>query len=483
MPSTVSFREDGSILAGTAAKAAMLVYPENTVSSAKRDMGRRGFSYSVAGKAPSPADIGALVLKKLRDAACEYLHEDVQDAVITVPAYFNDEQRADTKRAGEAAGLNVLRLLTEPTAAALAYGVNQRKDQTLLVYDLGGGTFDVSILQVKGNNFTDIAVGGDSRLGGDDFDEVLVRWVFQQLEARSGKQLSSTLQSSREGRQAHQRLKEACEAAKIELSESSSASISIPDVAGTAVDLTITLDEYNRLIEPLLEKTIQIMRGVLRDARLTADDIDRVILVGGSTKNRAVKALVTREIKEPFVAPRVDEVVAHGAAVYASSMFTPEEDTLPIEVTNVLGRSLGIAMLSPRGREYVPIIPRQTVYPCRMGVLGQTRDAYQEGVLIEVYRGENSDFSDCEELGDLSMPVDPPQFEKVPVGAIFDYDADGLLHVTAVQFATDHSAECILEHAWQHDGQLDVDGALDLVRTAKARARSVDIDTNARRRM
>ncbi len=292
MPSVISFREEGDVLIGQAAKSRMLIDPENTIFSSKRFMGDRSKSYRIRFKTLTPVNIASMILKQLVESAQSVLKEEIWDAVITVPAYFTEAQREDTKKAGEEAGLNVLRLLPEPTAAAIAYGLDKERDQTIMVYDLGGGTFDVSILEIRGNNFNVKAVGGDSRLGGDDFDQAIINWAAAAFRKKTGVDVLNN--TTREGRIAQQRLKEAAETAKIELSESESAFINLPDCLGYPLSLEISRSEYNRLIDPLLQRTIQAMKTVLRDANLTPRDIDRVILVGGSTKNKAVREVIAQ---------------------------------------------------------------------------------------------------------------------------------------------------------------------------------------------
>ena len=273
MPSVVSFRDDTSILVGQSAKSRLLLDPENTVASTKRFMGDRSKSYKLAGNSLTPINIASLLLKRLVESARKELgNAEIWDAVITVPAYFTEDQKEDTKRAGEEAGLNVLRLLPEPTAAAIAYGLDKEKDQTLMVYDLGGGTFDVSILSVTGNKFTVKAVGGNGNLGGDDFDNAIAEWTSKDFQAKTGIDLLS--EKGKAAMSARQRLKEAAETAKIELSQSDRAVIAIPDCLGHPIELEITLAQYNKLIEPMLLSTVECMKSVLRDAKLSADDID-----------------------------------------------------------------------------------------------------------------------------------------------------------------------------------------------------------------
>lgn len=474
LPSVVSFRDNGSVLVGQAAKARVLLSPDKTVSSSKRFMGDRRKTYRVGHKSLTAVNVASMVIKKLVEGARDTLREDIWDAVITVPAYFNEAQREDTRRAGEEAGLNVLRLMPEPTAAALAYGLDKRKDQTIMVYDLGGGTFDVSLLSVRGNKFDVKAVGGDTQLGGDDFDEIMMAWANEHFRAQSGLDLFRGL--SRETLLARQRLKEACETAKIELSEASSAVIAVPDCLGKHLELEISRLEFNTLVSPLLQRTVESMKAVLRDAGLRACDVDRVILVGGSTKSRLVQEVVTDEIKEPYVAERVDEVVAHGAAIMASSLFLPEEDMAPIEVTEVTGHTLGIDMLSDNNQVvFRPIIPRQTKYPCRRGFLGSTSRPMQDQVDIHVFRGEAAAPTQNVYLGELSLPVREPEKELLPIGAIFELDADGIIHFTAVQLPRGPALQPIIQFAMERDAELELETVDALIQNGQAHAKTVDI--------
>ncbi len=472
MPSVVSFRDDTSILVGQSAKSRLLLDPENTVASTKRFMGDRSKNYKLAGNSLTPVNVANLILKRLVESARKELGDaEIWDAVITVPAYFTEDQKEDTKRAGEEAGLNVLRLLPEPTAAAIAYGLDKEKDQTLMVYDLGGGTFDVSILTVRGNQFTVKAVGGDSNLGGDDFDNAIAEWTSKDFKAKTGIDLLA--EKGRAAMSARQRLKEAAETAKIELSQSDRAVIAIPDCLGHPIELEITLAQYNKLIEPMLLRTVECMKSVLRDAKLSAEDIDRVILVGGSTKNQVVQEIVSREVREPYTSERVDEVVAHGAAIMAASLYVP--DSLDIDVSEKTAHSLGIAMLNEIEEIFKPIIPRQTTYPCRLGVLGYTTYAKQEEVLFRVFRGEKRKPNENTFLGELPLPISPPQEDQVPVGAIFDLDADGIIHFTAIQFPMSNSVAPIIEYATEHDGNLDLVVTDNLTIRGEAKTRSTEI--------
>ena len=479
MPSVVSFRDDTNILVGQPAKSRLLLDPENTVASTKRFMGDRSKSYKLTGNSLTPVNIASLILKRLVESARKELgNAEIWDAVITVPAYFTSAQKEDTKRAGEEAGLNVLLLLPEPTAAAIAYGLDKGKDQTLMVYDLGGGTFDVSVLKISGNKFDVQAVGGNGNLGGDDFDNAIAEWTSKDFKAKTGIDLLA--EKGKAAMSARQRLKEAAETAKIELSQSDRAVIAIPDCLGHPIELEITLAQYNKLIEPMLLSTVECMKSVLRDAKLSADDIDRVILVGGSTKNRAVREIVTREIKEPYTSERVDEVVAHGAAIMAANLYSPDAPDAPkFTKSDKTGQSLGIAMLNGSEEFFKPIIPRQTTYDydCRLGILGFTNHAYQEEALFRVFEGEDNNPDLNEYLGELLLPVSPPQNDQVPVGAVFIFDKNGIIHFTAIQFPLDNSVVPILEYAEENDGGLDLVVSDRLITQGKAKTRSVKIQS------
>ena len=476
LPSVVSFMPDGNALVGHPAKARTMLAPEQSVASAKRFMGDRDKRFAVGGKSLTPVEIASMVLTRLVDAASKALKEKVSDVVITVPAYFSEAQREDTRRAGVAAGLNVLRLVPEPTAAAIAYGLDKAKDQTLMVYDLGGGTFDVSILSVKGNSFNVIAVGGDSQLGGDDFDLAIMTWAAGKFRDQTGIDVMTATQ--RDAMIARQRLKELSEAAKIELSESVTTTLTAPDFMGRHLELELSREEYNRLIAPLLARTIECMRKTLADAKMTARDIDRVILVGGSTKNSAVRELVAKTIKDPFIAERVDEVVAHGAAIVAAQLFAPEEDSLPaeIEISDVTAHSLGVDILDEHDKIiFAPIIPRQTRYPCRMGILCYTNRPQQPEVQMRVFRGEDPDPDNDTFLGELSLPVNPPQQAIVPIAAIFELDADGIIQFTAVQLPPGPALSAKSMYGTGREMELDVSRVDPLILNGQARTKVVQV--------
>ncbi|MFQ5633051.1 MAG: Hsp70 family protein, partial [bacterium] len=340
-PSVVNFKDKDTMLVGKAAKNRLIIDPEHSVGSVKRWMGDRKKKFKIYGSEYTPVQISSFILKKLTDAAQDEIGEKVEDVIITVPAYFTDLQKEQTRDAGKLAGLNVLRVIPEPTAAAIAYGLDKGKDQIIMVYDLGGGTFDVSILQVKGNKFHVLAVDGDSNLGGDDFDNAIVDYLLDKFKKKTGKDLKND--KSKEALVAKQKLKEAAEKAKWELSEAKSTEILVPEIMESAIEETLTLEKYNELIKPALDKTIKKIRAVLKEAGLKAGDINRVILVGGSTRNSAVKEIVSNEIKEPYTSEKVDEQVSHGAAILGSSLSSPEADYTPVQldVIDLTAHSLG----------------------------------------------------------------------------------------------------------------------------------------------
>ena len=442
LPSAISVRPNGNVLIGKAANARSLLEPTESVTSAKRHIGDGKISWLIGNKTYTPIEVDALILGRLKEAASDFLGENVTEAVITVPAYFNNNQKRDTKLAAEAAGFQVLQLLPEPTAAAISYGLDQGKDQTVLVYDLGGGTFDVSVLKVQGNRFSVVAVDGDFNLGGDDFDLLLAEHLVGLLQKQATTDLKPVLELLRQPERinaprrfliARARLREAAEAAKIELALSDTTQVTIPDILGTLLDEEITIKTYNRLIEPLVAKTITKIQDVLAAANLTEDDIDRVILVGGSTRNRLVKERVTEAVKEPFIAERVDEVVGQGAAIVASYLSTPEEDLTPIEFNNVTPFSLGVR--ASKGKDldiFQVLIAKNTSIPSEVTQEFTTFRANQKSVDISVFQGENSHCQENTFIGGFQLEGIPP----APVGqpkilVRFEMDNSDLLTVTA----------------------------------------------------
>ena len=448
LPSAVSVKADGTVLVGKAAKAHAMLEPSHCIVSAKRFLGDAKTQWPVRGKLYTPTNVSAIILKRLKNAASAFLGEPVTEAVITVPAYFTSNQKRETKLAAEEAGLAVLQLLPEPTAAAIAYGLDKGKDQTLLVYDLGGGTFDVSVLTVKGNRFQVVAVDGDFRLGGDDFDAALVEFLLNRLQRqvtadlgvlRSVMRGSKEIGAPPEMLLARQRLKEAAERAKIELSESDVAQVTIPDILGTSLDEEITLAEYNRLISPFVDRTLTKMRDVLKAAKCGAADIDRVILVGGSTRNRLVRERVANAVKEPWVSDRVDEVVAQGAAIVAGSLsvpdmdMAPEEVLTPIEFQNVTPFSLGVRASKGQNLDlFQPLISRNAAIPVVAEREFTTFRANQKSVDVSVFQGEKTSCRENTFLGGFRLggiPAAPAGQPKILVQ--FEMNGSDLLSVSA----------------------------------------------------
>jgi molecular chaperone DnaK len=450
-PSVVGFTKEGEILVGQVAKRQAITNPENTIFSIKRFMGRRHEEVSqeiklvpykvvkapngdarveTRGKVYSPPEISAMILRKLKEAAEAYLGEKVTKAVITVPAYFNDSQRQATKDAGTIAGLEVLRIINEPTAASLAYGLDKKKDETIAVYDLGGGTFDISILEIGEGVFEVKATNGDTHLGGDDFDQKIIDWIADEFRKEHGIDL-------RKDRMALQRLKEAAEKAKCELSTTLQTEINLPFITADAsgpkhLVMTLTRAKLESLVMDLIERTTEPCRQAMKDAGVTPRQINEVILVGGQTRMPKVQELV-RELfgKEPHKGVNPDEVVAVGAAIQAAVLAGEVKDVVLLDVTPL---SLGIETL---GGVMTPLIARNTTIPTRKSEIFTTAADNQTSVEVHVLQGERPMARDNRTLGKFHLVGIPPAPRGMPqIEVAFDIDANGILNVSAKDTAT-----------------------------------------------
>ena len=433
-PSVVAFTKDGERLIGQVAKRQAVTNPERTVISIKREMGT-SYKVNIDGKQYTPQDISAMILTKMKETAESYLGEKVSQAVITVPAYFNDSQRQATKDAGRIAGLEVLRIINEPTAASLAYGLDKEENQKILVYDLGGGTFDVSILDIGDGVFEVLSTNGNTRLGGDDFDQRIIDYVAEQFKKENGIDL-------KQDKIAAQRLKEAAEKAKIELSGTTTANINLPFITADAtgpkhLDVTLTQAKFNELTADLVDATVEPMRKALKDAGLTVDQINKVILVGGSTRIPAVQEAVKKVTgKEPFKGINPDECVAIGAAIQGGVLGGEVKDVLLLDVTPL---SLG---LETEGHIFTKLIERNTTIPTSKSQVFSTAADGQTTVEIHVLQGERQMAYDNKTLGRFQLTGIAPAPRGVPqIEVTFSIDNNGIVNVSAKDKATNNEQQ------------------------------------------